>query len=175
VALSDEQILFLLSKIGSGSESRTRLVDSLILNAEYALVHEIPISSPEASERVKRWNEDALQDSEGDPKQTYILAPSDWEKLIAGKSVGETRHWQIAVVVPSHELYQAQLSATNILVEDGKGGFKGEPFFNLSNVMREVLGRLMAQRRKIRVFCSCDLSHSQQDAVRQAAMEILGR
>ena len=175
IALTDEQIMFLLSKIGSGSPVRTKLAQGLILNLDYELVHEVPVSSSDASELLTRWNEDALQDSEGDPKQTYILTPSHWEELIAAKSVGKEQHWQVAVVVPSHELYQAQLSATNILIEDGKGGFRGEPFFKLSSVMKEVLHHLMVQRRKVRVFCSSDLSPQQRNAIKRAATEILGR
>ena len=127
------------------------------------------------SNAVREWNEQALQGLQGNPKETYILKPNYWEELIASKSIGAGRAWQVLVVVPSYEVYLTELSATRILVEEASGGFKIEQFFDVSAVMREVLENLMVQRRKIRVFCSPDVLPREERELKNAAIEVLGQ
>jgi HD superfamily phosphohydrolase len=211
VGLTDEQIMVLLSGIGSGSDVRTKLVNLLIHNAEFRQVHEVSLSplveertvriardellamspaqlgdwiaslrsaslaSGGLSKDVRDWNEAALRGRDGNLKETYILKPKTWEELIAGKSIGDQRAWQILVVVPSYEVYLAELSATRILVEEPSGGFRIRQFFEVSSIMREVLENLMVQRRKIRVFCPADVPPAEETAIKKAAIQVLGQ
>jgi HD superfamily phosphohydrolase len=211
VALTDEQIMVLLSGIGSGSEVRAKLVNRLISNAEFRQVHVVGLSplaeeqfvkvakeellamnasevqdwvakirsGPQAgstlTQAVRDWNEAALQGLQGNPKETYIEKPRIWEELIASKSIGTDRAWQVLVVVPSYEVYLAELSATRILLEEPANCFSIKQFFDVSTVMREVLGNLMVQRRKIRVLCLPDVLPREEEKLRKAAIEVLGQ
>ena len=128
------------------------------------------------SNAVREWNVDKpWRGLQGNPKETYILKPKYWEELLAPKSIGASRAWQVLVVVPSYEVYLTELSATRILVKEASGGFKIEQFFDVSTVMREVLENLVVQRRRFRVFCSADVLPGEERDLKNAATEVLGQ
>jgi HD superfamily phosphohydrolase len=128
------------------------------------------VAEDDAPYQVKRWAEDRTRPAM--LHDAYIVQPGLWEEAIAQRSIGSDRSWQIQVVVPAPEVYMQEDTGVRLLTTE-TGRFKMVRLSDRSEVMKAVLEHFSAQRARIRVMASADLSEREYNSVRRAAIEVL--
>ena len=171
-ALADEEILCALRLAGSTSPLRSRLLNELLGDLDYIVVHEIGVKTTKDS-AAARWAAGAAKGRTGDLKLRYIEEPAQWEESIAASSIGTDRVEQIQVIVPPLSAYSAQkFSAARILLKRN-GVYETEEFFKLAKQAERVLEEMNPPRAQIRIMCAGRLTDSEKDKVKQAAIDEL--
>ena len=166
-ALVDEEITTIVTGIGTGDEMSQHLATELMGDLDYVCVYEVPATAKEELPPiVDNWLNDVLIN---DRQIAYITRPSNWEKEIAKKSIGEERAWQIQAILPNPGLYQQATSATKLLTMDGEGRYQIENFFDRSRIVKEISERMNLQRQTIMIMCPAKLPRAERDQIRTAA------
>ncbi len=169
--LTDEEILSALRLVKLGSESAERLLEQLVSNSGYELVHQVQAKSSKISEGAQLWVRDAAK---GKGKQSYINRPAEWEEAIAASSIGAERSFQVQVIVAPPNAYEPKFDAATILFKDETGAYRTKGFFDNVSRVKEVLSAMNSARATIKVMCSAAVGDEDRKKIKLASVEELG-
>jgi HD superfamily phosphohydrolase len=172
-ALADEDVLCALRVAGTGSERRARLLDELLGDLDYVVVHDVGIKQNGSA--VADWAKGTAKGKTGDLKLRYILQPAQWEESIAHASVGMERVAQIQVVVPPLSAYSTQKFSAARVLRKRSGKYLTQEFFNVVDQAQKVLEEMNPARARLRVMCPNSFTPAEKESVRQAASQELDR
>ena len=168
--LTDEELLCALRLGNLKSETAKRLLEQLVSNSDYLVVHDVQAGSPNISEEAKLWIKGAAM---GKGKSIYIHKPATWEDTIARASIGPERSCQIQVIVAPPSAYEQKFNAAQILFKEN-GTYRTKEFFEAASVVKNVLAAMNPARSRIKVMCSAELNHEEREKVKQASVAELG-
>jgi HD superfamily phosphohydrolase len=168
--LTDEEVLCALRLVNLKSETARRLLEQLVTNTEYFVVHDVEAKSPTISDEARVWIKGATL---GKGKQSYIDRPAQWEDAIARASVGPERSFQIQVIVAPPSAYEQKFDAAIILLKS-HGNYQTQRFFEVASGVEDVLSAMNKYRAKIRVTCPSSLSYEDRERIKQASVAELG-
>lgn len=169
--LTDEELLCALRLVKLKSEMARQLLDQLVTNSNYEVVHEVQAKSEKISEHARLWVKGATK---GKGKQSYVDQPAQWEDAIARSSIGPERSSQIQVIVAPPNAYEQKFDAAVILYRDDTGTYKTKEFFATASRVKEVLSAMNPARATIRVMCSGAIEKPERQKIKQASAEELG-
>jgi hypothetical protein len=149
-----------------------RLLEQLISNISYDVIHQVEAKSKSISDEAKTWIVGAAKGTKG--KQSYVDRPAEWEEVIASNTIGVDRSAEILLITAPPGAYEQKFDAAQILVRDDHGVFSTTEFFELAKGVKEVLSAMNPARSKIRVMCSSGLSASDRDKIKRSSVELLG-
>jgi HD superfamily phosphohydrolase len=172
ILMSDDQILSLLAQATVGSRTQSALLQALLHNLPYDLVHEVDIDSDKAV--VRAWNE--IRDKPGMGKRAYVDDPTSWEVSLAeAAGIGKQESWQILVVVPERKVRRyVEVVEVLILKRTASGGYTAEPLSEVYPGIEEIVNGFRPQRRKFRIFANRQLPREKSNAIMAAAKDIFG-
>jgi hypothetical protein len=75
--------------------------------------------------------------------------------------------------VASPAAYKPKFNAATILLKRD-GVYQTREFFEVASAVKNVLSEMVPSRAKIKIMCSGDLSSSDREKVKRAAIEVLG-
>jgi uncharacterized protein len=168
--LTDDELLTALRLAKLKSDAAKRLLDELIRNAEYSVVHDVRANSSGISELARSWVRSAAK---GRGKPSYIDQPAQWEDAIARASIGAERGFQIQVIVAPPSAYEPKFNAALILFREN-GAYCTREFFDVASEAKNVLSAMNPARARIRVMCPSDIGADDRAKVKQAAGAELG-
>jgi len=171
ILLTDEQILALLGIAAIGSLENSGLLNALLQNIDFDLVHEVALDRGEST-AVGQWNR--ARDRAGMGRHVYVDLPNQWEKEIAlAAKLDEEDLWRVLVLVPDHKTGTPPGLATRVVERAGQG-YVAKPILKVSQLLLSQLKYAGEPRRRIRVFADSRLHRERVAAVKQAAENILG-
>jgi len=169
--LTDEEVLCALRLVKLKSDNAKRLLEQLVTNSDYVVVHDVQANSPNISEEASVWVKGAAK---GKGKPSYIDRPAEWEDVIARASIGQERGFQIQVIVAPPGAYEQKFDAATILFRDHNALYQTKEFFEIASGVKNVLSAMNPARSRIKVMCPSDLSKDEREAVKQASIATLG-
>ncbi len=169
--LTDEELMTALRLANLESETARRLLELLLTNSDFTVIHDVPANSPDISEEARLWVKGAAK---GKGKKSYVDRPAEWEDEIARASVGPERSFQIEVIVAPPGAYEQKFDAATILKRDSSGMFQTKEFFETASGVKDVLSAMNPARARIKVMCPADLSDHDLALIKQAALATLG-
>lgn len=169
--LTDEELLCALRLVNLTSESARRLLELLITNSDFVVLHDVQASSPNISEEASAWVKSAAK---GRGKPSYIDRPAEWEDAIARNSIGAERAFQVQVIVAPPGAYEQKFDAATILLRDQNLTYQTKEFFGLASGVKNVLSAMNPARARIKVMCPSSLSGGDRERIKQASIAVLG-
>jgi HD superfamily phosphohydrolase len=169
--LTDEEVLCALRLVNLESDTAKRLLEQLVANSDYEVVHQVQAKSPNISDQARVWVKGAAM---GKGKQSYVDQPAQWEDAIARSSIGAERDFQVQVIVAPPNAYEQKFDAAVILFKDEKGSYRTKEFFDTASRVKEVLSAMNPARATIKVMCSSAIEEAERQRVKQASVVELG-
>jgi hypothetical protein len=147
-----------------------RLIEQLVTNSDYVVVHDVEARSPNVSDEARVWIKGAAM---GKGKQSYIDRPEEWEDAIARSSIGPERSFQIQVIVAPPSAYDHKFDAAVILLKSD-GFYRTKQFFEVASGVKDVLTAMNKARARIKVMCPSGLTSKEYEQIKQASVKVLG-
>jgi HD superfamily phosphohydrolase len=169
--VTDDELLCAMRLGDLKSELARRLLEQLITNSDYVVIHDVAANSRDISEEARVWVKGATV---GKGKQSYIDRPAEWEDAIARGSIGPERSFEIQVIVAPPSAYEQRFDAATILFRDDNGVYRTQEFFEVASGVKGVLSAMNPARARIKVMGSAGLSQSEREKIRQASVAQLG-
>ena len=160
--LTDEEVLCALRLVNLESDTATRLLEQLVSNSDYEVVHQVQAKSSNISDQARVWVKGAAM---GKGKQSYVDQPAQWEDAIARSSIGAERGFQVQVIVAPPNAYEQKFDAAVILFKDEKGDYRTKEFFDTASRVKEVLSAMNPARATIKVMCASAIEEAERQRV----------
>ncbi len=169
--LTDEEVLSALRLVKLPAKAE-RLLDQLVTDSEFEVVHQVLVKSPNISDEARAWVRSATMGNKG--KKSYVDQPATWEDAIARESIGAQRVFQIQVIVAPPSAYEQKFDGATILERDELGLYRTNGFFERTSRVKDVLSAMHPARSMIKVMCDSKVTEAERKRIKLASISELG-